>query len=112
MFWIVCSLLCFFYLYLLRTAEVYEKTRKAEFEYWGKKEWVKLDHHLMLPRYVLIIYCLLSLMPILNLFLAVGMTIVFIRNARDPKGNDGYSLVLYRLRPKGSKLLNWLGKRV
>lgn len=111
MFWIVCSLLCFFYLYLLRTAEVYEKTRKTEYEYWGKKEWVKLDHHLMLPRYILIIYCFLALVPALNLFLAVGMTIVFIRNMMDPKGNEGYSLVLYRLRPK-SKLLIWLGKRV
>lgn len=110
-FWLICFIICIVELYYIRTAELKKKTRKDPYQRWEHVEWEYTKESLKMSRFLIGLYIISSLIPIIN-FITLSITLVtIIRHSIEPKGNDGYELCVYMFCPSG-KLLSWLSEKV
>lgn len=110
-FWLICFIVCIVELYCIRTAKLRKKTRKDAFKRWEHVEWECTEEHFKMSRFLIGLYIISSLIPIINLITLIIALLFIIAFSMEPKGNDGYELCVYRFYSSG-KLISWLFEKV
>ena len=97
MWYIITCILCIALVYITKCYTiVYEKTRVDVYKYWSKSSWNKVGKP-KFPRWYIILSLILSFIPILNIFLLVGIIVNYIINAIEPSYNNTNKLTIRKI---------------
>ena len=111
MWYIITCILCIALVYMTKCHTiVYEKTRVDVYKYWNKSPWKEVGKP-KFPRWYIILSLILSFIPILNIFLLIGIVVNYIVVAFEPFSNDTNKLTIRKIRIV-NKFTNWLFEKV
>jgi hypothetical protein len=111
MWYIITCILCIALVYITKCyTMVYEKTRVDYYKYWNKVPWKEVGKP-KFPRWYIILSLILSFIPILNIFLLIGIIVNYITVASEPSDNNTNRLTIRKLCIV-SKFTNWLFEKV
>ena len=111
MWYIITCILCIALVYITKCYTiVYEKTRVDEYKYWNRIPWKEVGKP-KFPRWYMMLSLILSFIPILNIFLLIGIIINYVIVAYEPSANDTNKLTIRKFCIV-SKFTNWLFEKV
>lgn len=112
MLYIITCILCIALIYITKCYTiVYEKTRVDEYKHWSKVPWKEAGKP-KFPRWYMILSFALSFVPILNIFLLIGIIINYIVvNIYEPGANCTSKLTIRKICIV-NKFTNWLFEKV
>lgn len=112
MCYIITCILCIALVYITKCyTMVYEKTRVDYYKYWNEIPWKEVGKP-KFPRWYIILSLILSFIPILNIFLLIGIIINYIvANTYEPTANCTYELTIRKICIV-NKFTNWLFEKV
>ena len=95
---------------LMFCTKVQTKTRKRNTECWGSVPWVEGERPKW-PRLVYLLAFIVSLIPILNIFIAAAVIMWFINQSKAPYLDSGMELVYTRIMFKNI-VTEWLMEEI
>lgn len=111
MWYMITCILCIALVYITKCyTMVYEKTRVDEYKYWNKIPWKEVGKP-KFPRWYMMLSLILSYIPILNIFLLIGIIVNYVIAAYEPPRNCTTRLTIRKLCIV-NKSTNWLFEKV
>ena len=111
MLYIITCILCIALVYITKCYTiVYEKTRVDEYKYWNKIPWKEVGKP-KFPRWYMMLSLILPFIPILNIFLLIGIIVNYVIAAYEPPSNCTTRLTIRKICIV-NKFTNWLFEKV
>ena len=111
MCYIITCILCIALVYTTKCYTiVYEKRRVDYYKYWCDVPWKEAGKP-KFPRWYIILSFALSLVPILNIFLFIGIIVNYIVVNIEPDSNNTCKLIIRKI-CMVNRFTNWLFEKV